>query len=37
MTIEEHLRIIIGDLVVRVAQLSAQVDDLKAKIPPEPK
>jgi uncharacterized small protein (DUF1192 family) len=32
MTVEEHLRVIIGDLVLRVAQLSATVDDLKAQL-----
>lgn len=31
MTIEEHLRVLIGDLVFRVAQLAAEVDALKAK------
>lgn len=35
MTVEEHLRIIIGDLVIRVAQLSAELDAVKAK-PPVP-
>lgn len=34
MTEIEHLRMIIGDLVVKVAQLSAQVDALTA--PPAP-
>jgi uncharacterized small protein (DUF1192 family) len=32
MTVEEHLRIIIGDLVLRVAQLSAEIDALKADL-----
>jgi hypothetical protein len=32
MTIEEHLRTIIGDLVMKVALLSAEVDVLKAKL-----
>jgi hypothetical protein len=31
MTIEEHLRVLIGDLVLRVASLAAEVDALKAK------
>jgi hypothetical protein len=31
MTIEEHLRVLIGDLVLRVAQLAAEVDTVKAK------
>lgn len=34
MTTEEHLRMIIGDLTIRVAQLAAQVDALKAKLGP---
>jgi uncharacterized small protein (DUF1192 family) len=33
MTPEEHLRTIIGDLVMRVAQLSAELDTLKAQLP----
>ncbi len=32
MTIEEHLKVIIGDLVMRVAQLQAEADTLKAQI-----
>jgi len=36
MTVEEHLRIIIGDLVIKVAQLSADNDALKAAPPPPP-
>jgi len=36
MTIEQHLRQIIGDLIVRVAQLSAENDALKAQLPPAP-
>lgn len=32
MTLEEHLRILIGDLVLRVAQLASEVDVLKAQI-----
>jgi hypothetical protein len=34
MTLEEHLKLIIGDLTIRVAQLSAELDALKAKLPP---
>jgi hypothetical protein len=34
MTLEEHLARIIGDLVIRVAQLSAELDAVKAKLPP---
>jgi len=34
MTVEQHLRQIIGDLIVRVAQLSAENDALKAQLPP---
>jgi hypothetical protein len=34
MTIEEHLRVMIGDLVLRVASLAAEVDALKAKAKP---
>jgi hypothetical protein len=34
MTIEEHLRVLIGDLVLRVAQLAAEVDALKAPAKP---
>ena len=33
MTVDEHLRMVIGDLVVRVAQLAAEVDALKAMAP----
>lgn len=36
MTIEQHLRILIGDLVFRVAQLAAENDALKAAVPPPP-
>ncbi len=32
MTAEEHLRMIIGDMVVRIAQLSAEIDALKAQL-----
>lgn len=32
MTVEEHLKLIIGDLTVRVAQLLAELDDVKAKL-----
>lgn len=32
MTLEEHLRVLIGDLVLRVAQLASEVDVLKAQI-----
>lgn len=32
MTIEEHLRVMIGDLVLRVAALAAEVDTLKAQL-----
>jgi len=32
MTVEEHLRIIIGDLVIKVAQLSAELDQAKAEL-----
>jgi len=34
MTTEEHLRVIIGDLVLKIAILSAEVDTLKAARPP---
>jgi hypothetical protein len=34
MTIEEHLRVMIGDLVIKVAALSAELDAVKAKLPP---
>lgn len=30
MTPEDHLKLLIGDLVARVAQLSAEIDALKA-------
>jgi len=33
VTVDEHLRMVIGDLVVRVAQLAAEVDALKAMAP----
>ena len=36
MTVEEHLRTIIGDLVLTVARLSAENDALKAQIPAPP-
>ena len=36
MTQEDHLRLLIGDLIVRVAQQAAIIDELKAKLPPEP-
>jgi hypothetical protein len=32
MTTEEHLRTIIGDLVLRIAQLSAEVDTVKTQL-----
>jgi hypothetical protein len=35
MTVEEHLARIIGDLVIKVAQLSAELDRLKAEKPVE--
>jgi hypothetical protein len=31
MTIEDHLRMLIGDLVLRVATIAAELDVLKAK------
>lgn len=31
MTVEDHLRMLIGDLVLRVATLAAEVEALKAK------
>jgi hypothetical protein len=36
MTIDQHLRILIGDLVITVARLSAENDALKAAAPPPP-
>jgi len=33
MTIDEHLRMLIGDLVIRVAHLAAENDALKAAAP----
>lgn len=35
MTELEHLRMIVGDLVIRVAQLSAENDALKAQVKPK--
>jgi hypothetical protein len=32
MTAEEHLRTIVGDLVLRIAQLAAEVDTVKEKL-----
>lgn len=32
MTVEQHLRVIIGDLVIRVASLSAENDLLKEEL-----
>jgi len=32
VTIEEHLRVMIGDLVLRVAQQAAELDTLKAQL-----
>ena len=32
MTREEHLRVMISELVLRVAQLAAENDDLKAQL-----
>jgi uncharacterized small protein (DUF1192 family) len=32
MTIEQHLRVLIGDLVLRVAQLQAEKDELAAQL-----
>jgi len=32
MTPEDHLRLMIGDLVVKVAQLSAELDTVKAQL-----
>ena len=32
MTVEEHLRMMIGDLVIRVAQQAAEIDALKAQL-----
>lgn len=36
MTELDHLRLMIGDLVMRVAQLAAEVDALKAPPPADP-
>jgi hypothetical protein len=36
MTIEEHLRTIIGDLVLTVARQAAEIDALKAQLAPPP-
>lgn len=30
MTVEEHLRTMLGELMIRIAQLSAELDVLKA-------
>lgn len=35
MTMEDHLRLLIGDLMFRVAQLAAENDTLKAYVPPD--
>ena len=32
MTFEEHLKQIIGEMAMRIAQLQAQVEELKAKL-----
>ena len=32
MTVEQHLKAIIGDLVIRVAQLQAELDALKEQL-----
>ncbi len=32
MTIEDHVKALIGQLVLQIAQLSAQVDDLRAQL-----
>lgn len=36
MTPDDHLRLLIGDLVLRVAQLAAENDALKAQLTPAP-
>lgn len=32
MTLEDHLRLLLGDMAFRIAQLAAEVDTLKAQL-----